>query len=448
MLIGDTEDFVRGLRDLRDLDVSTLVFETVASPALHEAHADIDHLIRRLTAAKVAIAGVLDQRRTSPTPPPADRSPSDGPGPPPPDTKASRRDARIGRALADLPHTRAAFERGDLTVEQVGALVRLDGEARLREAMRRDELGLVDAIVQAGPDRTGDVIRDWRSQQGRDQATRDDKARHRARSVRTWRDDEGFHHLHFRAADGMGAEAMSWFRELVEADWRRKSTHPGDGPIDDRTREQRAADVLAQALSTAVSALADGQPRPRPRSTLLVRVDHADLVDRLGGTDLAHDDPVNAADIRQMCCDAGIARIVTKGASVVLDKGRDARLATPQQRQALATIYDSCAEPGCRTPFWACDIHHLDEFVADNGQTNLEDLVPLCPVSHRRCHHDGHTIERDQLGRYTWVTPDGARYPITHRTNRRAPTSSQPVAEQATPSDRSNGPEGQLGLAV
>ncbi len=261
MLIGDTEEFVQGLRALRELDVSALVFETVGSSALHQAHADIDQLIRRLTAAKVTMAGVLEQRRTSPPSRPPASSPSDGPASPtpppaPPDTKAARRDARIGRALADLPHTKAAFERGDLTVEQVNALVRLAAEPRLRDALRRDELGLVDAITASGPDRTGDVIRDWRSRQGRDQAMRDAKARHRARSVRTWRDDDGFQHLHFRAADGMGAETMAWFRELLEADWTRKTTRGQEAPIDERTRDQRAADVFADALATAVSSRA------------------------------------------------------------------------------------------------------------------------------------------------------------------------------------------------
>ncbi len=170
---------------------------------------------------------------------------------------------------------------------------------------------------------------------------------------------------------------------------------------------------------------------------------------QLGGTDLAHDDPLNAADIRQMCCDAGIARIVTKGASVVLDKGREARLATPQQRQALAAIHDTCAEPGCRTPFWACQIHHLDEFVAENGETNLDDLVPLCPVSHRRCHHDGHAIERgDRPGELIWVTPDGARYPIAHRTAQRAPTSPAPTPNPAPSTACPGRGDGQLGLAV
>ena len=431
MLIGDTGDFVRGLRDLRELEVSSLVFETIESPSLREAHADLDQLIRRLTAAKVAIVGVLDQRGPTPqqSPPSPVPGSDDEPAaaasapPPPPDDKAAQRDARIARSLADLPHTKAAFERGALTLEQVNALVRLSSEAALRDALRGDELGLVDAIATAGPDRTGDIIRDWRSRQGREQVRRDAKARHRQRSVRTWRDDDGFSHLHFKAADAQGAETLANFRALLDADWTRKTSAPGEAPIDERTREQRAADVLTGALATAVSAMADGKARPRPRTTMLVRVDHDDLVARLGGTDLATDGLVNGSDIAQMCCDAGIARIVTKGDSVVLDKGRETRLADRHQRQALATMFDGCAEPGCRCPFWATEVHHLDEFVAEMGETNLADLVPLCPVSHRRCHHDGHVIERTGTpGDLVWVTPDGARYPITHRSALRAPT--------------------------
>jgi hypothetical protein len=66
--------------------------------------------------------------------------------------------------------------------------------------------------------------------------------------------------------------------------------------------------------------------------------------------------PLPAASVRRLCCDAGLIPVVLGGDGVVLDVGRSRRLATAEQRRALAAMYSRCASPGCHVGFEHCRI--------------------------------------------------------------------------------------------
>jgi hypothetical protein len=79
----------------------------------------------------------------------------------------------------------------------------------------------------------------------------------------------------------------------------------------------------------------------------------------------------------------------------VLDVGRDERLATPRQRQAVLTAQGQrCAAPGCNNAH--LEIHHIVAW-ADGGPTDVSNLVGLCSPCHTllhrgllQCSSDGH----------------------------------------------------------
>jgi hypothetical protein len=111
--------------------------------------------------------------------------------------------------------------------------------------------------------------------------------------------------------------------------------------------------------------------------------------------------------VRRWCCEARIIPVVLGGDGVVLDVGRGARLATSDQRRALATMYASCAYPGCMVGFGHCKIHHTREWARHGGPTDLEWLVPLCDRHHHVVHEGGWRLEVHPDRTITVTRPDG-----------------------------------------
>lgn len=143
------------------------------------------------------------------------------------------------------------------------------------------------------------------------------------------------------------------------------------------------------------------------------------LSETLGGVDL----PV--ATVRRLCCQARILPMVLNGAGVTLDVGRSSRLATPDQRRALAAMYATCAVPGCDVGFERCKIHHTREWLRDQGPTDLGVLVPLCDRHHHLVHEGGWSIELDADRTITITRPDGEIHhqgPSPNRRRRPPPT--------------------------
>ncbi|MGB0111598.1 MAG: DUF222 domain-containing protein [Ilumatobacteraceae bacterium] len=114
------------------------------------------------------------------------------------------------------------------------------------------------------------------------------------------------------------------------------------------------------------------------------------------------------ATIRRLACDAHIIPVVLNGDGVALDVGRSQRLATDDQRRALRAMYRTCGIGNCDTPFDQCEIHHLDEWTAHHGQTNLDRLIPACQRHHHLAHEGRWRLDLDPVSRELTITlPDG-----------------------------------------
>ena len=151
--------------------------------------------------------------------------------------------------------------------------------------------------------------------------------------------------------------------------------------------------------------------------------DDAGLVsETLGGV------PVPVASVRRLCCQARIIPIVLNGDGVALDVGRDSRLATPNQRRALAAMYATCAYPGCQVSFEHCRIHHSREWLRHHGRTDLGLLVPLCDRHHHLVHEGGWQLEIHPDRTITITRPDGQVHYHGPSLNRRRPPPRAPAA--------------------
>jgi hypothetical protein len=93
-----------------------------------------------------------------------------------------------------------------------------------------------------------------------------------------------------------------------------------------------------------------------------------------------------------MANQAALTWLIHNSHGGILNYGRTRRLATAAQTDALITRDRGCAFPSCDQPPEWCQRHHILAW-ADGGETNLDNLVLLCPYHHARHLHQGWRIE-------------------------------------------------------
>jgi hypothetical protein len=190
-----------------------------------------------------------------------------------------------------------------------------------------------------------------------------------------------------------------------------------------RPHHTRIADALAD-LCKAYNA--GGVKGGRERPKVLVTVPFETITERAAsrGVMIGSGATITGEAARRLACDAEIHRIITKGASVVLDFGTSTRLASESQYLAMAARDGGCRWPGCdRPPGW-CEAHHIDEVIRDDGPTNLSNMVLLCSSHHHYVHEpnwslvgDAHTLAIRR--------PNGSTMPAPPRGHLAAPVQKQ-----------------------
>jgi hypothetical protein len=98
---------------------------------------------------------------------------------------------------------------------------------------------------------------------------------------------------------------------------------------------------------------------------------------------------VDAATARQLACDAGISRQIMGAGSEPLDVGRTTRSIPTAIARQLIVEDRTCRWPGCQSPAWTCEGHHVRFWEAPHyGETKLTNLVLLCWHHHHLLHKD------------------------------------------------------------
>ena len=157
--------------------------------------------------------------------------------------------------------------------------------------------------------------------------------------------------------------------------------HDGRDPREHGTRMWDAL-VEATRLLAGTTVLPESHGA-KPRIT--ITLDYQTLVDGLGTCVLDTGQPLSAAAVRTLACDADILPVVLGTQSQLLDLGRTTRLVTHTLWHALVTRDRHCAFPGCTRPPIACDAHHIVHW-AHGGATALHNLVLLCRTHHTLIH--------------------------------------------------------------
>lgn len=247
-------------------------------------------------------------------------------------------------------------------------------------------------------------------------------ARLEKRVFRTWRDADGARHAKIVFDD----EGDAFFAAVFDAALRPRRGGPrfvdseekarADALIDDpRTNDQLAYDLFLDILRAGVLADAESVFGTRQAGVRLVQVVGAD------GTPapVAHTEDglvaVPAGFVAQRMCETGAVSVTVDSFGNPLDVGREHRLFTPKQRIALALRDGGCMWRGCDRPASYCEAHHIDEWSADGGRTDIDRGILLCRFHHMSLHHNGWRITRDGKDDFVLHHPSGEHYVLRRR---------------------------------
>ncbi|WP_183086435.1 DUF222 domain-containing protein [Mycetocola zhadangensis] len=186
--------------------------------------------------------------------------------------------------------------------------------------------------------------------------------------------------------------------------------------LDSRSNDQIVYDILMGALKAGVQAdpsttFGSRQPGIRvvmTEESLNTRTPDAEGSEFLTGTGYLEDnkDGVPGSVIEKQICISGISPILMDTSGTILDVGREQRLHTPKQRVAMAVRDGGCRIAGCDCPPSMTEAHHINEWAAHEGRTDLADGILMCPFHHNYVHTKKCQVERIE-GEYYMVHPPG-----------------------------------------
>jgi hypothetical protein len=309
---------------------------------------------------------------------------------------------RTGRALEHLPAVAAAFADGRITAEQVATIAPVTrDEHRAAAAEQGVDLAAVDAtladVAATRPHgELAQVVHHYLERLDPDGAEPDPTE---GRSLSIAKHSDGSVTGRFDL-DAVGGEKVQTVLEsMVQA------ARPAG---DTRSRAQQLGDALVQ---WADNTLAAGDlpilRTVKPHVQVIINIE--DLVAPAIGPaagEMGFGATISAARARWLACDGNVSRVIMGPDGHVLDFGRSKRIVPPQLRKATEIRDRHCVFAGCAAPTHWCDVHHVAEWVRDEGETNLENSALLCERHHTQVHH-GFRVERQPDGRWRTWRPDG-----------------------------------------
>lgn len=315
-----------------------------------------------------------------------------------------REHVRVALRHRDLPAVRARFAAGRLSYSKVRALTRVTVPG-IEDLL----LAWADEATASELERLARTFASHRRRDAQDEeATADDRWSLRHRS------------------DGAGTTAIT-LRLPDEAF---------------RVTPRTFAEVLVDTLAVAASAEAPLDTSGLDRHTLVLQVD----ADALSGGDrtdevvpvrdgAGHLRSMSRRTLRRLACDAGLVAAVADRHGSPLDVGRRTRRLTAALRRALHLRDRCCTFPGCDATV-GLHGHHVQHW-ADDGPTDLRNLVLVCAHHHRFVHEQRWTIEVRDDGRHRYAPPG-------HATVRHVPSLRSASAEAL----RTGAPPGLTGEAL
>lgn len=164
---------------------------------------------------------------------------------------------------------------------------------------------------------------------------------------------------------------------------------------DPRTTDQFMHDAVIGLLRLAIDADSAGsrQIMGSRQPAVRVLISAPNLENSRGAGRIENSDiPVSIRTAERITCTAGALLLSIDGDGQPLKMGRTKRLFTAAQRIALAARDGGCLWPDCPVKAHMTEAHHIDEWIRDNGNTDLALGVLLCRFHHMLLHNNGWRI--------------------------------------------------------
>jgi Domain of unknown function (DUF222) len=315
---------------------------------------------------------------------------------------------RNGRVLGQLPAVAARCAEGAITAEQVGVVSAVVAPENVAAAAEQgvDLIEIDRVLAETAATRQhvhlGRVVHHYLSRLDPDGPEPDPTE---MRSLAIARHADGTRTLRGELDPVGGEKFETWLESLVQADRPKGDT---------RTRAQQLGDALVQG---ADNALASGNlpilRTVKPHVIAMINVeDLADPATGPGAATTGFGATISAARARWLACDGNVSRIVMGPEGQVLDHGRGKRIVPAGLRRAVETQDRHCVFAACEAPTHWCDVHHVREWLLDDGPTSLENSALLCERHHTKVHH-GFRVERQPNGRWRTWRPDGTEIVVS-----------------------------------
>ena len=352
-----------------------------------------------------------------------------------PQAEAARR-IRLGSAVSscsgilgdvlppEFPAVATSLVAGTMGLDAAGAIISCLNQALKRHAPLLDVAVAEQALVDVAELEAADIVavhaRVWREALDPDGAEpRDAELRYR-RSFRIGRERDGMTPFSGEADPLSAALLRAALAERPGAQPR--FVDPDTAPLleeglpDPRTFEQRQFDV-AFGLIAAGLRETEGHPGSLPpTSTVMAVITMADLETGVGvGWLDGVTEPISAATVQTLACDAGVTPILLGDHGEVLQLGVTRRLFSRAQRRALAVRDGGCVWPQCTAPPNRCEAHHVIWW-EHGGPTDIDNGALLCSAHHHLLHASQFVMRmsrgRPELIPPPWLSAEQALRPL------------------------------------
>jgi hypothetical protein len=339
---------------------------------------------------------------------------------------AARSSLETSKRVRDLPHTRAAMRRGELSRSQADEI---SGAAAAKPNAERSLLTTV----------AGSSLSELRERCARTRAAADpdrdatDRRIHTERRLRRWTDAEGAWNLSARGTADAGSRLNAVLNPIIDELFnaarrggRRDAreayafdafvelAHRHLGRRDDGAATPAGGIEPGPGTVPGTSANAGGgrgAERTNPTHLALLRVDLEALVrGRVTGDELcevAGVGPISTRSARELLGESIVKLVITRGVDVanVTHVGRG-----PTAAQRIAMLWSSpgCEVQGCSSTV-GIQVDHRVPW-ADDQVTELANLDPLCAHHHRLKTHNGWALIAG-TGKRPMVPPGDPRHP-------------------------------------
>lgn len=351
--------------------------------------------------------------------------------------------AGVSVAASREPWHRAlssALLAGQIVTDQHDAIRRGLGEPPVDDEPTRDAWSLAAAQLAAGAaeyplEELRAAARALRDELDPNGARRRFDERFEGRSFRMWTDADGIHRGSVRF-DDFGA---AWWRTIADAAMRPRRGGPRFVDEAEQARAQALADdprspgqleydLLVDTLRAGTLAEPEqvfGTRQAGVRVVITAAAMHTVAVAGVEGEAAPghagvghtedHTQTLPAWLLEQHACDVGERACITDRVGNPLYLGREQRLFSPHQKLGLAVRDGGCRWRGCSRPASFCEAHHIDEFAAERGRTDVDRGILLCRFHHMQLHHGGWRITRAGSDDFVLHPPRGDAIPLPRR---------------------------------